>query len=261
MSNTVSYALAAVFALVLHAGVVGLLMVNWSADTSSMPTTVQPYYIEAAIVGENPYEARDNKRKQQQDTARQKRRQAEQKKIDRTRRLKQAELDAEKAKQRKEQEALSALARLRALEQTRDAQNAADKAAQDADDERSREHAEIEQGLALAIRQEQDMRRAVTNDEKAQAYVAQIQRDIIQNWSRPPSARNGMQAILRVFLVPTGEVVDVIVEESSGNGAFDRSATLAVTKTERFIVPNESRQFESHFREFTVLFRPEDLRL
>ena len=123
------------------------------------------------------------------------------------------------------------------------------------------ERLKMEQSLALLIVEEQDYRRAVTDDEKSLAYVAQIQRDIIQNWSRPPSARNGMEALLRVFLVPTGEVVNVVVEESSGNDAFDRSAILAVRKIGRFQVPGQSRQFERNFREFTVLFRPEDLRL
>ena len=70
-----------------------------------------------------------------------------------------------------------------------------------------------------------------------------------------------MQALLRVYLVPTGEIVNVVVEETSGNEAFDRSALLAVRKTKRFQVPAKSRQFERNFREFTVLFRPEDLRL
>jgi colicin import membrane protein len=261
MSNSVSYALAALLAVLLHASVVGLLMVNWSGDASPMPTTVQPYYIEAAVVGENPYEARDNKRKQQQNTAREKRRRVEKQRADKARRLKQAELKAENERKREDAEKLSALARLQALEQKKAAEDAEAQAAEDDADRQMRQQAEIEQELALAIREEQNMRRAVTDDEKAMAYVAQIQRDIIQNWSRPPSARNGMQAILRVYLVPTGEVVNVVVEESSGNDAFDRSATLAVTKTERFIVPSTSRQFESHFREFTVLFRPEDLRL
>ena len=70
-----------------------------------------------------------------------------------------------------------------------------------------------------------------------------------------------MQAQLRVFLVPTGEVIEVILEKRSGNDAFDRSAVLAVTKAERFLVPSDPRQFEKNFREFTILFRPEDLRL
>ena len=62
-------------------------------------------------------------------------------------------------------------------------------------------------------------------------------------------------------LSPTGEVIDVVLETSSGNDSFDRSAVLAVQKAERFQVPAEPRQFERNFREFTVLFRPEDLRL
>ena len=119
----------------------------------------------------------------------------------------------------------------------------------------------MDQRLTLSVLEEQNYRLAITDDEKALAYASQIQRDIVQNWSRPPSARNGMEALLRVFLVPTGEVVNLVVEESSGKDAFDRSALLAVRKIERFQVPRQSRQFERNFREFTVLFRPEDLRL
>ena len=108
---------------------------------------------------------------------------------------------------------------------------------------------------------EEGARAAVTDDEQVMAYIGQIQRDIAKNWSRPPSARNGMQAILRVFLVPTGELVDVQIAESSGNTAFDRSAMVAVEKVSRFSVPDQPALFEKSFREFTLLFRPEDLRL
>ncbi len=55
-----------------------------------------------------------------------------------------------------------------------------------------------------------------------------------------------MRALLRVFLVPTGEVVTVVVEESSGNDAFVRSALLAVSKIDRFQVPGQSRQKGPH---------------
>lgn len=119
----------------------------------------------------------------------------------------------------------------------------------------------MEQSLARAAIEEQDYRQAITNDEKALAYVSQIRRDIVQNWSRPPSARNGMEVLLRVYLVPTGELVEVVIEETSSNEAFDRSAVLAVEKAEPFQVPEDAKQFERNFRQFTVLFRPEDLRL
>jgi len=103
-----------------------------------------------------------------------------------------------------------------------------------------------------------DYRLAVTEDEKA---MAQIQREIIQSWPRPPSARNGMQVLLTVFLVPTGEVVDVMLKTSSGNDALDRSAMLAVRKAERFIVPTNSAQFEKDFRALEIVMTVTGMRL
>src|SRR5690625_7468164 len=67
-----------------------------------------------------------------------------------------------------------------------------------------------------------------------QSYVSLIAQRIEQNWSRPPSARVGMRVELMIQLVPTGQVVDVSVVESSGNAAFDRSAEQAVTRVGRF---------------------------
>lgn len=96
-------------------------------------------------------------------------------------------------------------------------------------------------------------------EQVAASYRQLIYQRIVSNWSRPPSARNGMQALLRVELVPTGDVVAVTVVESSGNAAFDRSAEAAVRKARKFDVPKESAAFEKFFRRFTVLFKPEDL--
>lgn len=94
---------------------------------------------------------------------------------------------------------------------------------------------------------------------KAQSYRLGIYGRVVANWSRPPSARNGMEALLSVDLIPTGDVVGVTIVESSGSGAFDRSAEAAVRKAGRFDVPKESSLFERHFRRFYLLFRPEDL--
>lgn len=93
----------------------------------------------------------------------------------------------------------------------------------------------------------------------AATYRAGIYQRIVDNWSRPPSARNGMEVELRVELVPTGDVVAVTILRSSGNAAFDQSAEAAVRKARRFEVPKESRLFEQRFRRFNLLFRPEDL--
>ncbi|MGB1422787.1 MAG: cell envelope integrity protein TolA [Pseudomonadales bacterium] len=153
---------------------------------------------------------------------------------------------------------------LKASTSTLDAERVKEKEAEQAE-RREKEIAAAELAARLASLDQavtdEIGREAVTNDEKVMAYIGQIQRDIINKWSRPPSARNGMQAILRVRLVPTGEVVDVVVATGSRNDAFDRSALLAVRRAGRFEVPRDSRLFEEHFRSFTVLFRPEDLRL
>ena len=91
------------------------------------------------------------------------------------------------------------------------------------------------------------------------SYVAGIYQAVVRNWSRPPSARNDMQAELLVELIPTGEVVSVTLVASSGNTAFDRSAEAAVRKARRFQVPDDIGLFEARFRQFTLLFKPEDL--
>jgi colicin import membrane protein len=93
----------------------------------------------------------------------------------------------------------------------------------------------------------------------AQSFRQGIYQKVVDNWSRPPSARNGMEAELQVELVPTGDVVAVTVIKTSGSTAFDQSAESAVRKARRFEVPKESRLFENRFRKFRLLFRPEDL--
>ncbi|MGI9326870.1 MAG: cell envelope integrity protein TolA [Pseudomonadales bacterium] len=97
------------------------------------------------------------------------------------------------------------------------------------------------------------------DDVAAQSFRMGIYQAIVGNWSRPPSARRGMEARLLVELVPTGDIVSVTVVQSSGNAAFDRSAEGAVNKARRFEVPKESALFERYFRKFTLLFKPEDL--
>jgi colicin import membrane protein len=93
----------------------------------------------------------------------------------------------------------------------------------------------------------------------AQSFRAGIYELVRKNWSRPPSARNGMSARLLVELIPTGEVIAVEVVESSGNSAFDQSAEQAVRQARRFVVPSDNAEFERYFRRFYFLFKPEDL--
>ena len=116
-----------------------------------------------------------------------------------------------------------------------------------------------EQSTQRALAEELADLRDAEADAETNIYAAGIREAIRREWSRPPSARLGMQARLRVDLVPSGDLLAVTLLESSGNPAFDRSAEQAVRKVERFDVPKESRLFEKSFRRFTLLFKPEDL--
>ena len=259
MSPIRTYILPAALALGVHAVVIALLLTNWEDHAVKPLTEVKQYYIDAALVTANPHKVKEQKLAAAATERRQaKARLAKQREQERRKQAeKDAKAKAESAAKAQAAAEASRLAQLRAAAQQAEAKKAE---AQKATNSKQAQ-AETQENLALAILREQDYRQAVTDDEKAMDYVAQIKREIIQNWSRPPSARNGMQALLKVFLVPTGEVVNVTLQASSGNEAFDRSAMLAVRKAERFIVPAESVQFERNFREFEVLFRPEDLRL
>lgn len=149
------------------------------------------------------------------------------------------------------------------------AQREAEEAARKAAEERARLQARRERLEALsqtAFQEALDSEAseladsdAAEAEQIAQSYRLGIYQAVVSNWSRPPSARNRMEAELLVELVPTGDVVSVTVVESSGNAAFDRSAEAAVRKARRFEVPKEPDIFEEHFRRFTLLFRPEDL--
>ncbi|HIG41902.1 MAG: cell envelope integrity protein TolA [bacterium] len=260
MNPTGANILSFILAISVHGAVIGILLVDWGPNKKIETTKVEPYYIESTTVKRNPH--RVSKEREQQTLREQREKQQRidaREKAEKLALVNRQRLEAEKVKRDAERKAWE------------DAEAATEKTAKEllvqqqeksAEAEiRETERQEMEQLLNLAVANEQVGIRAVTDDEKAMAYVSQIQREIIQNWSRPPSARNGMQALLKVFLVPTGEVVSVMVESTSGNDAFDRSAVLAVRKAEQFVVPTDLRQFERNFREFEVLFRPEDLRL
>jgi TonB family protein len=116
--------------------------------------------------------------------------------------------------------------------------------------------------LSKAMAQEEQVQATATAEEMAASFAALIQQTVVNYWSRPPSARNGMEALLAIQLIPTGEVVSVTVIKSSGNTAFDRSAINAVEKAGSFpeLQSLPTREFEKTFRRFRLLFRPEDLR-
>ncbi len=123
----------------------------------------------------------------------------------------------------------------------------------------AREKAEQE---ARAQREQQQ----AAAQQSVSTYGDYVRDRIAGNWSRPPSARRDMQVELQIRIVPTGQVMGVVVTRSSGDPAFDQSAVSAVERAGRFdrlqeLARKDPLLFEQYFRKFTLVFRPEDLRL
>lgn len=99
----------------------------------------------------------------------------------------------------------------------------------------------------------------VEDNPELAGYISAIRSAVARRWSRPPGARNEMETVVRIRLLPGGEVVDVTVVESSGHSGLDRSTVAAVKNASPLPVP-EGDDF-NEFRVFRISFKPEDLRL
>lgn len=116
-----------------------------------------------------------------------------------------------------------------------------------------------QQAKSSAAESEVQSADALEKNAETQEAVAIIQAALAAKWRRPPSARNGMEALLKIKVMPGGEVISVAVLTSSGDKGFDQSAVSAVQNASPLPVP--SGELFSQFRDFNLLFRPEDLRL
>lgn len=265
-----TYILPTAQALLLHAVVLSLFLSSWdiAKHTESKPV---PRVVKAQIMHFDPLAAREKAQQEQKQLAAQKeaqkRREAEAKR--RAEQEKKQQLEKKKAEQKRADELKK--------KQAQDKQKAEQK--KKAEQERKKQEAEAlakkkkEQDLAKqkAKQRELEMAQALaaeseyqayqTESEEALAYIGLIQERVIQNWHRPLSARNNMEALLMIHLLPTGEVHNVYVVKSSGDAAFDRSAIQAVQRAGKFeeLRNLSPRVFDAKFRQFRLLFKPEDL--
>jgi len=89
----------------------------------------------------------------------------------------------------------------------------------------------------------------------ASAQVA-ITDKVIRSWNEPIHISGKLACLVRVELLPTGDVMSVKIEKSSGNSIFDASAERAVYKASPLPVPKDSAIFEKNFRSFRFNFAP-----
>jgi colicin import membrane protein len=127
-------------------------------------------------------------------------------------------------------------------------------------EERIRQQQERELAEALAAESE-----VVDDTEQTSSYADLIQALVEQNWTPPPTARNGMVAVVKIDTVPTGEIVNQYIVVSSGNAAFDRSVITAIARLGRIdelaeLSKKDYDAYNRNFRSFRFKFAPTELR-
>ncbi|MCK5831810.1 MAG: cell envelope integrity protein TolA [Methylococcales bacterium] len=111
---------------------------------------------------------------------------------------------------------------------------------------------------AARQKQEADAKAKADQDRKATiSYSDAIRRKVINHWIKPPLATKGMNCLISVTLLPSGDVMSATVTRGSGDSVFDRSAENAVRKASPLPVPEERELFNRTFRSFNFNFTPE----
>jgi colicin import membrane protein len=87
------------------------------------------------------------------------------------------------------------------------------------------------------------------------SYSDLIRQKVERNWRQPTGDISGLSCIVRVRLIPGGEVIDAQVIKSSGNTFFDRSVELATRKASPLPLPSDPSMF-SYFRTLEFYFKP-----
>lgn len=254
------YSTAIVCSLTLHGLLLAVVIIGWTPGKKEVQ--IQPRYIQATLLQVAPPRAPVIKKQVAKSAVKPK-------PVDN----KQEELAAKKRAEAEKLEESKRLTRLRNEEKQRQELEKKQRLREEQKQQKAREEKaaealrrQQEQAFAEALEEEEEYISAEQDEQLVGSYSAYIQDRIINNWSRPPSARRGMEVVLSIQLVPTGRVIAVVVEKSSGNEAFDRSAEQAVYKVGHFEKLQELSQasprvFENTFRRFKLVFTPEDLRL
>ena len=241
-----------------------LIWLQSNANEQSLEL-VQPTIIKALFIDENP-QVRNQRVMEQQRIARMQL--EEQNRILQER---ETEQEMERERQRQEDEQQRAALRERAELERLQREEELERQQQEREESEKRELAEREE---LERQQEAERNRqleenaaeaqaeaARTEFELVQSATAIIQQAVQQVWNRPPSARNGMRAILQIQMLPTGELLDVRITQTSGDAAFDRASENAVYSAAPF---TELRDlpiniFNANFRTLSLIFQPADL--
>ena len=123
---------------------------------------------------------------------------------------------------------------------------------------RERQAREAEALRAQAERERKVQQQVALNAARTKAdadYIRRIQSKIRGNVVLPPDMPGNPEAVFGVVQLPTGEIIDVQLEKSSGLRAYDEAVQRAILKSSPLPRPDNADLFR---RNLTLKFRPLD---
>ncbi len=282
--------LAAAIAIIMHLAIILLMIFGLDWWEQPEPKRYNPEVVQARAVDAAKVDAEVKRLKQAEKSKQEKAATARSKEIKRLEELRKKRKSEEKRiadlkKKRKTQEKAEAKRKIEAkkhklaAEKKRKAaevkkrkiaaekkRKAAEAKKRKAAAEKKRKVAEAKKRKAEAAkkrklveqqRAEAEMRTAMEAERNAtelERYQAMIQQAVTASWLRPIGIGGGLKCTLRIRMAVGGNVIAAEVVESSGSGAFDRSARAAVLKADPLPVPT-GRLFE-RFSDINFVFAP-----
>ena len=262
---------AFVWSSVLHVAVLAIVIVGlpWRIERPRpmiVAAPIQGVIIDQAAIDREKTKREDaarQERQRQQQVERERRQAAEQQRLADEREQQRVADDkrAREETQRKEQERVAAA---KAEQQRRDEQAKAEREAQaqrekEAAEKRQREQAEArrrqqaESELQAQLAAEAEASAAIAAGLQDQ-YMLMIQSHVKRFWQRPLSARAGIECVVNVVQLPTGDVVSAKVGQCNGDDAVRRSIENAVNASSPLPRPPSQAVFS---RNFTITFAPD----
>lgn len=251
--------------VILHGILLAFLIIGWHPEKKTLEIA-KPKYIEAKLLQMKPAIAEPQVKKAEQPKPApapkpqpKPKPEVDQAAIKKAEEQKRQKIQQEKAKAEAEQKRVAqqkkAEAERRELERQKELQRQQELKRQ--------EQVRRQQELARALALEEEMAMEEAANAQVGTYVDYMAGLIAANWSRPPSARRGMEVILEIALGSAGRVTSVRIVKSSGNSAFDLSAEQAVKKVGQFsrLAEMDPALYQRDFRRVNLLFRPDDLRM
>jgi len=264
---------ALLFAVLVHIVIVAVLMISVRWNISHTPPVIQARVVEEPKTGAAEREAARRRAeaealKRQQEAERREKAEAENERklaAERERKAKEEQRRAAEAKKQatlkrkqEEERRLKAEAEKKRKAEEEKRRVAEAKRKEEATKRRRQEdERQLKEQIAAEEKARVDAARAARAASEMDRYRAIIRQKVERSWSRPVGETKGMQCVVRVRVVPGGEVLAATVVKSCGNALFDRSVENAVVKALPLPLPANAEMFD-YFREIEFVFNPQE---